>query len=73
LAQQAGGLGLCKDKDGAAVFKDVNDADYQAMLRALQKGRKMLELNPRVDMLPRPDPAKPEGYAPGLQRARVTP
>jgi hypothetical protein len=66
LAKQAGGLGLCKDKDGAAVFKDVNDADYQAMLQALQKGGKMLELNPRVDMLPQPDPAKPEAYAPGL-------
>jgi hypothetical protein len=73
LAKQAGGLGLCQGKDGAAVFKDVNDADYQAMLQALQKGRKMLELNPRVDMLPRPDPAKPEAYAPGLQRPRVMP
>jgi hypothetical protein len=36
------------------------------MLQALQKGGKMLELNPRVDMLPQPDPAKPEAYAPGL-------
>ena len=73
LAKEASGLGLCKGKDGAAAFKDVSDADYHAMLQALQKGRRMLELNPRVDMLPRPDPAKPEGYAPGLQRPRVMP
>jgi hypothetical protein len=73
LAKDAGGLGLCKGGDGAAVFKDVNDADYHAMLQALQKGSKMLGLNPRVDMLPRPDPAKPEAYAPGLLRPRAMP
>ena len=73
LAREAGGLGLCKDPAGLAVFKDPTDPDYQMMLRALQTGRRMLDLNPRVDMLPRPDPAHPEAYAPGLQRPRLMP
>ena len=40
---------------------------------AIAQGRRMLELNPRVDMLPRPDPAHPEAYAPSLVRPRVMP
>ena len=73
LAREAGGLGCCKGPDGKAIFKGINDPDYRRMLGALQKGKQMLELNPRVDMLPRPDPAHPEAYAPGLQRRRVMP
>ena len=46
---------------------------YRVMLGALEKGRRMLQLNPRVDMLPRPDPTHPETYAPNLQQARVIP
>jgi hypothetical protein len=73
LAETAGGLGFCRDSAGDPVFADRADPDYQAMLRALQKGSRMLERNPRVDMLPRPDPNHPEAYAPGLQRPRVMP
>ena len=73
LAREAGGLGLCQDKAGAVVFKDTTDPDYQNMLGAIQTGRRMLELNPRVDMLPRPDPAHPEAYAATLQRPRTLP
>lgn len=73
LAKEAGGLGFCKDASGKPIFKDASDADYRAMLGALQKGKRMLELNPRVDMLPRPDPAHPEAYAPSLQRPRILP
>lgn len=43
------------------------------MLGTLQKGMRMLELNPRVDMLLRPDPARPEAYEASLKRARVIP
>ena len=71
LAKAAGGLGLCKDPAGQTVFADTRDPDYGSMLKALQTGQRMLELNPRVDMLPRPDPAHPEAYAPSLQRPRI--
>ena len=73
LAREAGGLGLCQDHTGAAIFKDAADPDYQTMLKAIQTGQRMLELNPRVDLLPRPDPAHPEAYVPSLQRPRVMP
>jgi hypothetical protein len=73
LALEAGGLGLCRSADGQPIFRDTNDPDYQVMLGALQRGKQMLELNPRVDMLPRPDPAHPEDYAPSLMRWRVLP
>jgi hypothetical protein len=73
LAREAGGLGCCQGPDGKAIFKGIDDPDYRRMLSALQKGKQMLELNPRVDMLPRPDPAHPEAYAPSLQRRRVMP
>ena len=73
LAKDAGGLGLCREKEGGPVFKDTTDVDYQTMLKALRTGARMLDLNPRVDMLPRPDPARPEAYAPSLARSRVMP
>ncbi len=50
LAKSAGGMQLCKSKDGGAVFKDKSDGDYKAMLAALQKGHKALIADPRVDM-----------------------
>lgn len=73
LAKAAGGLGLCAAPNGGPVFQDKRDPDYQAMVRALEKGAAMLKLNPRVDMLPRPDPEQPEAYAPGLQQPRLMP
>jgi len=73
LASESGGLGLCKNGGGKAIFKDKADADYRLMLEALSKGKVMLEKNPRVDMLPRPDPANPHNYVPSLKQPRVIP
>lgn len=73
LAKEAGGLGLCRNAEDKPIFSDSADADYRAIFLALEKGKRMLERNPRVDMLPRPDPAHPEAYAPSLQRPRVMP
>jgi hypothetical protein len=73
LAAQAGGLGLCRDTNGVPVFPTTDDPDFQTMLRALTTGKRWLEANPRVDMLPRPDPAQPAAYAGALSRPRVIP
>jgi len=52
LAEEAGGLGLCKDKDGTPlIFKDRNDSDYQTMLEAIRRGHETLMRHPRVDMV----------------------
>jgi len=52
LSTQAGGLGLCHDKDGTpCVFKDTADPDYQAMLRAIRRGHDLLAAHPRADMI----------------------
>ena len=63
LAKSAGGMQLCKSADGAAVFKDKKDPDYQAILKALEKGRDTLLADPRVDM---PEALKSEN----LEKAR---
>ncbi len=73
LAREAGGLGLCRSPSGTPVFKNTADPDYQKMLQAIQAGQRMLSANPRVDMLPRPDPQHPEDYAASLQRPRILP
>jgi hypothetical protein len=73
LAKEAGGLEFCRTASGEPVFRDTTDSDYRAILDALQTGKRMLELNPRVDMLPRPDPAGPHTYAPSLQRPHLRP
>ncbi|HQL75781.1 MAG: Protein TolB [Planctomycetes bacterium ADurb.Bin126] len=46
LAKDAGGSGAC----GQAVFKDVSDADYQAILKTFEPVAQMLADNPRMDM-----------------------
>jgi len=52
LAKSAGGLGLCRDRDSKepVIFKDRSDADYQAVLQAIQQGGKELYEKPRMDM-----------------------
>jgi hypothetical protein len=50
LSKKAGGLQLCKDRDGGAVFKDASDPDYGLMLTAIRKGHEAIMANPRVDM-----------------------
>ena len=46
LTKEAGGLGLCQDPQGAAIFLDQADADYQTLLKALLKGKEILDANP---------------------------
>ena len=45
LAKEAGGLGICKD-----VFKSTKDADYQAILKAVNAGAQQLAAGKRFDM-----------------------
>jgi hypothetical protein len=52
LSKAAGGLGVDAPKDGRRppVFQNTNDPVYQAILRAIDKGRAALEARPRMDM-----------------------
>ncbi len=52
LAKSAGGLELCKPKDGKRpnLFTDKADPDCVAMLRAIEQGSVMLYAKPRMDM-----------------------
>ena len=51
LAKTAGGYGWCKDKYGQpAVFRDVQDPDYQAILRAIRAAKTRQEKAGRYDM-----------------------
>lgn len=50
LSESAGGLGLCRQSDGRAVFKDSKDPDYQFMLRQIETARRNLSNHPRMDM-----------------------
>ncbi len=52
LPEKAGGLGLCQPREGLpGPFADKSDPDYQAILRALQRGHERLKAHPRTDML----------------------
>lgn len=51
LAKEAGGLGVCQAKSGEPVFRDTTDADYRAIVAAIQRGRRhILEENNRFCM-----------------------
>ena len=52
LVKAAGGLELCRPKGGKppARFADKADADYAAMLAAIEEGRRALDARPRMDM-----------------------
>jgi len=60
LAKPAGGLGLCKAKDGKQPMQldDKSHPIYTAMLRAITEGSNALAANPRIDM----PGAKPAPY-----------
>lgn len=47
LAKEHGGTQKC----GAAVFKDKNDPDYQALLKCFDKVQEELKTRPRMDMI----------------------
>ncbi len=54
LSKKAGGLGMCRSKDGRPhIFSDKNDPTYRLMLRDIEAARKKLIENPRVDISPR--------------------
>ncbi|MCF6284490.1 MAG: hypothetical protein L3K26_04810 [Candidatus Hydrogenedentes bacterium] len=50
LAQESGGLGICRDESGAAVFKDMSDGDYQTLLTAVKETKQYLDTIKRFDM-----------------------
>ncbi len=61
LAPEAGGLGLCRPKNGAKPvrFAGVRDPGYAALLRAIEEGARNLAELPRIDM----PGARPIAYA----------
>ncbi len=65
LVKTAGGLELCKPKDGKEprLFSDKADADYQAMLAAIVQGKEELYEKPRVDMPGAKPLPYPQNYA----------
>lgn len=50
LAEAAGGYGLCRGKDGQAVFSDRGDPDHAAILGMVRAGQRDLERRKRFDM-----------------------
>lgn len=52
LSKEAGGMGLAKESHGRKppLFRDTKDATYQAMLKAIEKGKQALDAKPRIDM-----------------------
>ncbi|MBL7042353.1 MAG: PD40 domain-containing protein [Pirellulaceae bacterium] len=51
LAKEAGGYGWCKDQYGqTVVFRDTQDPDYQAILRAIRAAKARQEKAGRYDM-----------------------
>jgi mono/diheme cytochrome c family protein len=52
LSADAGGMGIVKEETGkqSPVFESTDDEMYQAMLVAIQEGKKALDAKPRVDM-----------------------
>jgi hypothetical protein len=53
LAKEAGGYGLCKqreDDEPTTVFADTDDPDYRKILAVCRKGKRHLKQNKRFDM-----------------------
>jgi len=72
LSEKAGGLGLCRAKDGTKhIFADKTDSDYVAMLKALTIGAERLKTYPRVDM-PHDEAAAQATNPPGGRAPRVS-
>jgi len=72
LSEEAGGYGLCQQKDGASaqVFKDRGDTGYQAILAMCETGKRRLEAIKRFDM---PGFRPPAPYLREMARYRVLP
>ena len=50
LAKEAGGLGLCTNAQGRAVFARTDDPDYQKLLAVVNEAKALLDADPRFDM-----------------------
>ncbi|MEA3226474.1 MAG: hypothetical protein U9Q07_11035, partial [Planctomycetota bacterium] len=53
LAANAGGYGLCKQRDGGepiTIFADADDPDYKKILAVCRQGKRHLEQIKRFDM-----------------------
>ena len=50
LAKEAGGLGLCTNALGKAVFASVDDPDYKTLLALVADAKSVLDADPRFDM-----------------------
>lgn len=52
LSEEAGGYQWCRNEDGqpAAAFQNTNDADYQAILRAIRAAKVRQDFYGRPDM-----------------------
>jgi len=72
LAKAAGGLELCRDKEGqpAAVFADAQSPDYRALLAMVEAGKENLETIKRFDM---PGFQPPPQYVREMKRYGILP
>lgn len=70
LSVEAGGLGICKGPDGAAVFAGTGDPDYRALLAAVEETKAYLDTIKRFDM-PGFQPQKP--YIREMRRYGILP
>ena len=50
LAKEAGGLGLCTNAQGKAVFASKDDPDYKTLLALVADAKSILDADPRFDM-----------------------
>ena len=50
LAKEAGGLGLCTNAVGKAVFANTDDPDYKTLLALVADAKSILDADPRFDM-----------------------
>ena len=50
LAKEAGGLGLCTNAVGKAVFASTDDPDYKTLLALVADAKSVLDADPRFDM-----------------------
>jgi hypothetical protein len=50
LSAESGGFGICRTEDGAPVFKDNADEDYQTLLTAILETKESLDEMKRFDM-----------------------
>ena len=49
-AKEAGGLGLCTNAQGKAVFTSTDDPDYKTLLALVEDAKSILDSDPRFDM-----------------------